>query len=63
MKLKDVIFAGFTKEELAEIRKVKGTGEGEMSLTDSQDIADIIGSDVMSVIVPGGQAAIIKAGE
>lgn len=63
MKLKDVIFVGFTKEELAEIRKVKGTGEGKMSLTDSQDIADVIGSDVMTIIVPGGQVAIMKAGE
>lgn len=63
MKLKDATFCGFTKKELEKVRKVKGSGEREISLTDSQDIADIVEADVMTVIRPDGQIAIIKAGE
>lgn len=63
MKLKDAVFCGFTKKELEKVRKVKGSGEREVSLTDSQDIADIVEADVMTMITPGGQIAFIKAGE
>ena len=63
MKLKDATFCGLTKKELEKVRKVKGSGEREISLTDSQDIADIVEADVMTVIRPDGQIAIIKAGE
>lgn len=63
MKLKDAVFWGFTKKELEKVRKVKGLGEREISLTDSQDIADIVEADVMTMITPGGQIAFIKAGE
>ena len=63
MKLKDATFWGFTKKEPEQVRKVKGSGEREISLTDSQDIADIVGVDVVTAITPGGQIAIIKAGE
>ena len=63
MKLKDATFWGFTKKELEQVRKVKGSGEREISLTDSQDIADIVEVDVMKVIRPDGQIAIIKVGE
>lgn len=63
MKLKDNVFWGFTKEELEEVRKVKGAGDRQVSLADSQDIADIVGTDVMTIIVPGGKIAFIKAGE
>lgn len=63
MKLKDATFWGFTKKELEQVRKVKGSGEREISLTDSQDIADIVEADVMTMITPGGQIAIIKVGE
>ena len=63
MKLKDVTFWGFTQEELKQIRNVKGSGEEEMTLTTSQDIADIVGFDVITKIAPGGQIAIMKVGE
>ena len=61
MKLKDAVFCGFTKKELDKVRKAKGSGEREISLTDSQDIADIVEADVL--ITPGGQITFIKAGE
>ena len=63
MKLKDATFWGFTKKELAQVRKVKESGERKISLTDSQDIADIVEADVMTMITPGGQITFIKAGE
>ena len=63
MKLKDAVFYGFTKKELSRIREAKGLGEREISLTDSQDIADIVEADVMTMITPGGQITFIKAGE
>lgn len=63
MKLKDVTFWGFTQEELKQIRKEKGSGEEEITLITSQDIADIVGFDVITIIAPGGQIAIMKAGE
>lgn len=63
MKLKDAVFCGFTKKELEKVRKAKGLGEREISLTDSQDIADIVEADVMTMITPGGQIIFIKAGE
>ena len=55
MKLKEAVFCGFTKKELSRIREAKGSGEREVSLTDSQDIADIVEADVMTMITPGGQ--------
>lgn len=60
MKLKDAIFYGFTDEDLEEIRKIKGTSENEITFSDSQDIADIVGFDVATLIVPGGQIVFIK---
>lgn len=63
MKLKDATFWGFTKKELSRIHEAKGSGEREVSLTDSQDIADIVEADVMTMITPGGQITFIKAGE
>ena len=63
MKLKDATFWGFTKKELEQVRKVKGSGEREVSLTDSQDIADIVEADVMTMLTPDGQITFIKVGE
>ena len=60
MKLKDAIFCGFTDEDLEEIRKAKGAGENEITFSDSQDIADIIGVDVITMILPGFQITFIK---
>ena len=59
MKLKDAIFYGFTDEDLEEIRKVKGAGE-EDAIAASHDIADIIGVDVITMILPGFQITFIK---
>ena len=63
MKLKDAGFYGCTKKELGKVRRAKGSGERGVSLTDSQDIADIVEADVMTMITPGGQITFIKAGE
>ena len=63
MKLKDATFWGFTKKALEQVRKVKGSGEREVSLTDSQDIADIVEADVMTMLTPDGQITFIKVGE
>ena len=54
MKLKDAVFCGFTKKELSRIREAKGSGEREVSLTDSQDIADIVEADVMTMFFSFG---------
>ena len=59
MKLKDAIFYGFTDEDLEEIRKVKGAGEEE-AIAASQDIADIVGAYVITMILPGFQITFIK---
>ena len=48
---------------MEKVHKAKGLGEREISLTDSQDIADIVEADVMTMITPGGQITFIKAGE
>lgn len=53
-------FVEFTKKELSRIREAKGSGEREVSLTDPQDIADIVEADVMTMITPGGQITFIK---
>lgn len=63
MKLKDAVFWGFTTKELEKVRKVKGQGEEEVVFSDSQEIADIVEADVMTMITPGGQITFIKAGE
>ncbi len=34
-----------------------------MTFSDSQEIEDIVGADVMVLITPGGQITFIKAGE
>ena len=34
-----------------------------MVFSDSQEIADIVEADVMTMITPGGQITFIKAGE
>lgn len=63
MKLKDAVFWGFTTKELEKVRKVKGQGEEEVVFSDSQEIADIVEADVMTMITPGGQITFIKVGE
>lgn len=64
MKINDIIFLGFTRKELGAIRKQTGkTGEEEFSLDFTQEVADVVGVDVLTVIQPGGQVSLIKAGE
>ena len=63
MKLKDSIFFGFSQEELEAVRRVKGNGDREMAFSDFQGITDIVGANVMVLIIPGKQIVIIKAGE
>lgn len=64
MKINEVVFFGFTQKELEEIRKgTSRSGNEEFDLGFTQEIADLIGVDVMTLIQPGGQVALIKAGE
>lgn len=63
MKLKDAVFWGFTTKELEKVRKVKGNEDREITFSDSQEIADIVEANAMTIIAPGGQIAFIKAGE
>ena len=64
MKINEVVFFGFTQKELGAIRKQTGkTAAEELDLGFVQDVADIAGADVMTLIQAGGQIALIKAGE
>ncbi len=61
--LKDIILVGFSEKEREAIRKVGGSEDNEFSLESSQAFADAVGCDVLTVIQPGGNIAIVKAGE
>lgn len=64
MKINDVVFVGFAKSELAEIREKTGKdGHEELYLGFGQEIADIVGRDVTTVISPRGRICIISIGE
>ena len=64
MKINDIVFFGFTRKELGAIRKQTGkTGEEEFNLDFTQEAADVVGVDVLTVIQPGGQVSLIRAGE
>lgn len=63
MKINDISFFGFNRKELRAIRKETGkTGEEELDMNFTQEVSDIIGSDV-AVFIMSGSAAIVKAGE
>lgn len=62
MKINEVVFFGFTRKELEDIRR--GTGrdsEDEFDLGFTQEITDVVGADAITLIQPGGQISIIKA--
>lgn len=63
MKINDIVFFGFTRKELGAIRKQTGKTGEEFNLGFTQEAADVVGVDVLTVIQPGGQVALIKAGE
>lgn len=64
MKLKDIVFFGFTQKELAAIRKATGEDEDqEYTISLAQEIADVVGSDVATLILPGCNLALVKMGE
>ncbi|MCI6140434.1 MULTISPECIES: hypothetical protein [Clostridium] len=63
MKINEVRFLDFNRTELRAIRKETGkTGEEELTVGFTQDVADIIGADV-AVFIMQGTTAIVKAGE
>lgn len=63
MKINEVVFFGFTQKELGDIRKgTSRSGNEEFDPGFTQEIADVIGVDVMTLIQPGGQISLIKAG-
>ena len=59
IKLKDVAFFGFSREELAEIRK-EISAEDILTLETGQTIADLLERDTATMILPGCRAAIVK---
>lgn len=64
MKINEVVFFGFTQKELEEIRKrTSRSGNEEFDLGFTQEVADATGVDLITLIRPGGQVALIKAGE
>ena len=58
MKLKDVVFFGFTREEIQRVSI--GNPEEDFSLAFAQSVADALGCDAVTIIAPGGQVALIK---
>lgn len=62
MKINEVVFFGFTQKELEEIRKeTKRTGNEEFTSDFAQEVADMVGMDVVTYFQPGGQVALIKS--
>ena len=59
MKMKKVLFVGFT---LREVQALGINPEEEFSLHLAQCIADAVGYDIGTLIVPGGHVALIKGG-
>ena len=63
MKINEVRFLGFNRNELRAIRKQTGkSGEDELTVCFTQEVADIIGADV-AVFIIQGSTAIVKSGE
>lgn len=63
MKINEIEFYGFSRAELEQVRKETGKdGEEEYDILFSREVADVIGSDVMTLIRPGGTIALIKGG-
>lgn len=64
MKIKEIVFFGFNRSELRQIRRGTGkSGEEDYSEDFTQEVADIVGVDILTLIQPDGQISLIKAGE
>lgn len=64
MKTKEIVFRGFNRSELRQIKKRIGkSGEEDCNMNFVQEVADIVGADVFTLIQPDGQISLIKAGE
>lgn len=62
MKINEVVFFGFTQKELEEIRKgTSRSGNEEFTSDFAQEVADMVGMDVVTYFQPGGQVALIKS--
>lgn len=63
-KINEVVFYGFTNKELETIRDKTGkTGEDEFNMAFTQEVSDLLGFDVLTIIQPGGRVNLMKAGE
>ena len=63
IKLTDVSFLGFSREERDRIREHMGVSNAaELSFDFVQSVADIVGCDVATMIVPFAPIALIKLG-
>lgn len=64
MKISEVVFFGFTQKELEDIRKGTGrNGNEEFDPGFTQEVADIVGADAVTLIQPSGQISLVKVGE
>lgn len=64
MKLNDVVFYGFTREELEDIHRETGLiGEEEFFLGFEKKVSSVVGIGVITIIFSDGQIAMIKGGE
>ncbi len=61
MKLKDVVFWGFTAAEMEQIRAAGGDGEKEYTIGFGQKVSDLIGADILTMITPGGNVSLFKS--
>ena len=61
MKLNEIIFCGFSKAELDQVREKTGKeGEEEYTIPFSQEVAEVVGSGVTTIISPDGAVALIR---
>ncbi len=64
MKLKEVVFIGFEKKELTQIRQqISEAGDEDYYLGFGQQAADVIGADIAAVILPVGRVVLVKVGD
>ena len=63
IKLTDVSFLGFSREERNRIREhMEESDTTELSFDFVQSVADIVGRDVATMIVPFAPIALVKLG-
>lgn len=63
MKIKEVMFYGFSKTELEQVRKETGRdSEEEYTPVFAQEVADAVQADVITITCPDGRILLVKGG-